>query len=157
MKWERERERKLGRINEAETVTESVSEPVCVYDREREKETERLLWWPALGIRCRSTCSVFLLNKNREDSTKWNCFGQGKEQGGRHTIVVLPAPTILRPWVQIPSITITLFKVQCSLPFIGLKLYHQGVHTREKTITLISIYIVVIEIVVVIAMRKGRK
>ena len=71
--------------------------------------------------------------------------------------MVLPVPTILRPWVQIPSITITLFKVQCSLPFIGLKLYHQGVHTREKTITLISIYIVVIEIVVVIAMRKGRK
>ena len=25
-------------------------------------------------------------------------------------------------------------KVQCSLPSIGLKLYHQGVHTREKKI-----------------------
>ena len=34
-------------------------------------------------------------------------------------------------------------KVQCSLPSIGLKLYHQGVHTRAKKPQLISVLFIV--------------
>ena len=48
------------------------------------------------------------------------------KQGGRYSSMVSSAPTILRPWVQIPSTPSKLFQ------FVLLKLYRENDENQQK-------------------------